>query len=535
MATSLRVLIVEDSESDAGLIIRDLESAGYVPIHERVETAVDMISALQKQNWDIIIADYNMPQFDALAALRIVQERGRDIPFIVISGIMGEETAVAMMKAGAHDYVMKDNRARLIPAVQRELGEAEIRQMRRYAEEALRHSEERYRALYDDNPSMYFTIDVEGKVLSVNKCGAEQLGYSVEELVGLSVLIVFHPDDRGAVERQFTRCVQNPMKVATWEFRKVRKDGNVMWVKESARAVRDQRGNFMVLIVCEDITDRKQAEEALRESEERYRSVINNIGIGISLLNPEMEILTFNKQMEKWFPFADISRKLKCYEIPACKNPPPGAICPHCPVYTTFQDGLVHENVIKTSSGTDTRDYRIISSPVKDKKGNVISAIKMIDDITESKKAQEALEVKTCHLEDLNTTLRVLLDDREKDKTALGAWILANVETLVIPYVEKLKNIGLDAKAAAHVSILETNLKDITSSFSQRLSSKYLNLTSRQIQIANLVKEGKTSKEIADLLNIAEKTVDFHRKNIRNKLGIQDKTKNLMSYLLELD
>ncbi|HVO66885.1 MAG TPA: PAS domain S-box protein [Syntrophales bacterium] len=535
MAAPLRVLIIEDSESDAGLIIHDLERAGYAPIHERVATDVETKEALQKQSWDIVIADYNMPQFNALAALRIVQESGRDIPFIVLSGTMGEETAVAMMKAGAHDYVMKDNRARLIPAVQRELSEVGIRRMCRYAEEALRHSEERYRALYNDNPSMYFTIDGEGKVLSVNKCGAEQLGYSAEELVGLPVLIVFHPDDREAVEKQFAMCMQNPMKVATWEFRKVRKDGNIMWVKEAARAVQDQHGNSMVLIVCEDITERKQAEEALRESEERYRSVVDHIGIGISLLNPEMEILTLNKQMEKWFPLADISKKLKCYEIPACKNPPPGAICPHCPVYKTFQYGLVHENVIETTVGKDIRNYRIISSPVKDKQGNVIAAIKMVDDITENKKVLEALEVKSRHLEDLNTTLRVLLNDRNKDKAELGTWILANVENLVIPYVEKLKNIGLDAKAVSLVTILEKNLKEITSSFSQRLSSKYLSLTSRQIQIANLVKEGKTSKEISDMLNISEKTVDFHRKNIRSKLGIQDKTKNLMTYLLELD
>jgi DNA-binding NtrC family response regulator len=142
MTNALRVLIVEDSESDSGLIVRHLERAGYVLIHERVETAEAMKTALGKEDWDIVIADYSMPRFDALAALRTLQESGRDIPFIVVSGRIGEDLAVALMKAGAHDYVMKDNLARLIPAVHRELGDAEARKKHRLAEEALRESEQ---------------------------------------------------------------------------------------------------------------------------------------------------------------------------------------------------------------------------------------------------------------------------------------------------------------------------------------------------------------------------------------------------------
>ena len=133
--TELRVLIVEDSESDAGLIVRHLERAGYRLIHERVETAVEMSEALENRDWDIVVADYSMPQFDALSALKLLHAHGRDIPFIVVSGSIGEDTAVAMMKAGAHDYVMKENLPRLIPAVQRELREAEVRRERTRAEE----------------------------------------------------------------------------------------------------------------------------------------------------------------------------------------------------------------------------------------------------------------------------------------------------------------------------------------------------------------------------------------------------------------
>ncbi|MFQ6100424.1 MAG: GAF domain-containing protein [Anaerolineae bacterium] len=132
---------------------------------------------------------------------------------------------------------------------------------RKRAEDALRDSEERYRALYDDNPSMYFTVDAEGTVLSVNQFGAEQLGYTVEELVGQSVLNVFYDDDKAAVRRHITMCLQDPTQVVHWEFRKVRKDGSMLWVKEAARAVRGADGNPVVLIVCEDITEHKRAED----------------------------------------------------------------------------------------------------------------------------------------------------------------------------------------------------------------------------------------------------------------------------------
>ncbi len=140
MNTRLHVLLVEDSESDAELTILLLTTAGYDVVHERVETAGEMQAALDRQAWDIVLADYRLPQFDAPAALRLLQRTGLDIPFIVVSGTVGEETAVAVMKAGAHDYLMKDNLTRLAPAVRRELAEAQTRRERRQAEEALRRS-----------------------------------------------------------------------------------------------------------------------------------------------------------------------------------------------------------------------------------------------------------------------------------------------------------------------------------------------------------------------------------------------------------
>jgi PAS domain S-box-containing protein len=141
----------------------------------------------------------------------------------------------------------------------------------KHAEAKLLESEERYRVLYEDNPSMYFIVDSRGVVLSVNKFGAEQLGYVVPDLEGRSVLHVFHPEDRVAVERQLAECLANPGRVDRWEFRKNRKDGSVLWVRERARTVRGADGAPIVLIVCEDVTDQKEAEEERRILEEQVR------------------------------------------------------------------------------------------------------------------------------------------------------------------------------------------------------------------------------------------------------------------------
>jgi signal transduction histidine kinase len=136
----LQVLIAEDSENDAKLVELELQRAGCSPVCHRVETAEAMRSALEKQKWDLVIADYRMPRFDCHAALALVKELGLDLPFIIVSGHIAEETAVAAMKAGAHDYLMKDKLARLGPAVERELRDAEVRRERRRAEEDLRRA-----------------------------------------------------------------------------------------------------------------------------------------------------------------------------------------------------------------------------------------------------------------------------------------------------------------------------------------------------------------------------------------------------------
>ena len=135
MSKQLKVLLVEDSEDDAALLTRELKKGGVQPIIQRVETAEAMKKALEKQEWDVVIADYVLPCFSGLDAVNVLKKTGKDLPFIIVSGKIGEDTAVETMKAGAHDYIMKGNLARLLPAIEREMEEAKVRQKRREAEE----------------------------------------------------------------------------------------------------------------------------------------------------------------------------------------------------------------------------------------------------------------------------------------------------------------------------------------------------------------------------------------------------------------
>src|SRR5579875_490811 len=189
--TPIRVLLVEDSADDALLLERHLVRAGFNADIHRVETAEEMRSALTRPDvhWDILLSDYNLPAFSAPEALRLVHSLGLDIPLIVLSGIISEETAVTAMRAGANDYISKHNLARLGPAIDRELREAIQRRERRAAESALRLSERRFHRLVEAMPLALLIADASGRVSYCNASVEKLLGYSDQELRSGSVTI----------------------------------------------------------------------------------------------------------------------------------------------------------------------------------------------------------------------------------------------------------------------------------------------------------------------------------------------------------
>jgi PAS domain S-box-containing protein len=276
MNSPLRVLHLEDDIRDTELVRATLESEGLPTDLTRVEAEQEFVSALKDGSFDLILADYTLPAFDGLSALKLAQEHAPDMPFLFVSGTLGEDVAIEALKRGATDYVLKTRLARLGPSVTRALREAQEKAERKRAEQALRDSEEQWKAAFESNPVMYFMVDRTGTTLSVNAFGADQLGYEPGELVGQSLLNVFYEADREQVQKDVENCFQNLGRTFKWEARKVRKDGTVIWARETANAL-FLKNQPVMLVVCEDITDRKRAEEALRRSEKELRDLIGTI------------------------------------------------------------------------------------------------------------------------------------------------------------------------------------------------------------------------------------------------------------------
>ena len=202
MSVPLRLLLIEDSEDDALLLTRELERGGYSLQSLRVDSAAELTAALERQSWDLVIGDYSMPHFSGLAGLNTIRTRGLDTPFIFVSGTIGEETAVAAMRAGANDYVMKGQWKRLLPAIARELREVEERRARRQAEAALRESEASYATLVEHAPLGIYRSNIRGRFLTVNTALVQMLGYaSAADLLAIDMSkdLYVDPDERKAL------------------------------------------------------------------------------------------------------------------------------------------------------------------------------------------------------------------------------------------------------------------------------------------------------------------------------------------------
>jgi PAS domain S-box-containing protein len=269
MGVPLRVLIVEDSEDDALLLVRALQRSGYDLIYERADTAAAMNAALDKQAWDIIIADYKMPEFNGLAALALMKQRGLDLPFLIVSGSIGEDIAVAAMKAGAHDYIMKGSLMRLIPAVERELREAEVRRAGQQAEETLRLLESGVQQVEDAIVITTADFAPPGpKIVYVNAAFIKMTGYTIGEVIGNTLALL----QGSKAERFILADLQTKLskgESVSRETTNYRKDGREFISEWHIAPIRNQQGDITHLVsIQRDVTERRRAEAELQQQRE---------------------------------------------------------------------------------------------------------------------------------------------------------------------------------------------------------------------------------------------------------------------------
>lgn len=259
MSQPLKVLLIEDSEDDAQLVILELRRGGFKPECVRVETAPELREALGQQKWDVVLSDYNLPEFDVQSGLAIVQETGMDIPFIIMSGFVRAADVVQYLKAGAHDFLEKDDLARLVPAIERELREVEVRKQRREAEETL-HKLSR---AVEQSPSTVIITDHEGLIEYVNPKFEEITGYSTKEIKGKLPDIL----DSGIMPQEQSDALWKTAREGKeWrgEICNQRKDGEMFWEYALVSPIKNTDGETSnYVIVTEDITFRKEAEEQL--------------------------------------------------------------------------------------------------------------------------------------------------------------------------------------------------------------------------------------------------------------------------------
>jgi len=317
-------------------------------------------------------------------------------------------------------------------------------------------------------------------------------------------------------------------------------DGNTIWSQIIATPIKDEHGNITsALEVVVPVTEHKQAEEALRESQEFNFSLLENAAHPLVVINPDTSIRYINPALEKLTGFTKV-------ELVGRKAP-----------YPWWTKDMTKDNTMEQlrsamalgvkrlekcfcKKNGDRFWVELTSMPVKSNEELKYFLGDWVD-ITERKQAEEVLrkreeelETQSRHLKEVNTALKVLLDQREADKRDLEENVLSNVKQLVSPYLNRLKKSQLDADQRAMVSTLESNLDNIVSPFISKLSSKFLDLTPMEIRVADLVKAGRTNKEIAELLCISNNTILSHRFHIRSKLGLKNKGINLRSHLLSL-
>ena len=375
--------------------------------------------------------------------------------------------------------------------------------------------------------------NLDGKFIYVNEAYARMHGYKVKEMLGKGLSLVHDAEQISRVRDLREQHEGNYIA----EIPHKRKDGSFFPALVTGSTIKDEEGvplYYSATVI--DITQLKQTEDDLRRQKQRIETILQTAMNGFYMIDLKGIILETNLsacQITGYSRNELVGAQIRSLDAEQ------GVASARDYARKVMKKGFHRFEVKQRHKHGHVLDLEFSTNYVKT--GDESFFFVFFRDITDIKKTEEALkrnkdelEAKNLELKEMNSALKILLKRREQDKLEVEENILTNVRDLVMPNLERLKKISPDHKQQAFLNILEGNLANIISPLTRRLSSKYMSLSPTEIQVANLVKDGKTSQEIADLMNLSPRTVEFHRDRIRKKVGIKNEKANLRSFLLSL-
>ncbi len=419
------------------------------------------------------------------------------------------------------------------------------------AEQLIQANEAKYQRLFEIATIGIFQSSAEGKVITANPVFARMFGYESPADVIASIEDVateIYEDHQRRSE--IVHMILESPTLRNFENIYRRKDGSTFIGNLHIWPVQNADGSLLTIEgFVEDITERKRAEKALWESESKLKAMLQSIPDHMTMMDEELNIVWANKIATQMFGDGIIGRK--CYESYHNRKEP----CePYpCLVLKTFNDGGVYEHNtdVVDKEGNTIHFHCTANVALRGKDDKPVTVLEISRDITARKRVEEDLERHQKYLEDmikerteelegknvtlqeLNTTLKVLLKQREGDQKDMEERFVMNVRNLVLPYVEQMKKGNLNVGQRPYLDIIETHLHAIATPLLKNM--RQFNFTPKEIKVAALVRQGRSTKEIAEILGIATASIDIHRKNVRKKLGLSNRRANLQSHLESLE
>jgi PAS domain S-box-containing protein len=388
MKKAARILIVEDIPTDAELAEREICKVLKSCTFHLVETRKEFLKALETFQPDVILSDYTLPNFDGLTALKLARKHAPLTPFIIWTGFSSEDIAVDCLKAGANNYVLKENIKRLGPAVLRALEERELLLARKQAEEAIQNSEKRFRALIENGLDDISLLAADGTLLWESPSTVRNLGYVPGEYLTHNIFEIMHPDDLAWTRNVFARLIQEPGARQSGIFRLRRSDGTWRWVEAIAHNMLNEPSVNAIVVNYRDITERKQAEEMLREERNLLRTLIDNIPdrIYVWILMVEKPYRTQQMASLRGKTMEDVMGKtdLDTYPPDLAEE------------FWQLDQAIIDSGqalINYEEPGLDAEGHRVsiltTKIPLRDREGKVVGLVGIGRDITERKQVEE--------------------------------------------------------------------------------------------------------------------------------------------------